>query len=475
MPTRAERESATRISDCVIELLKDQPFFGSLALRLSIRPDVSRETLASDGKEIRYSPDWIATTDAHLIKTAIARVVLACALKHHTRRADRDPERWQRASQLVTHHLLSDAGFNLPPDAEAWPDLSAEEAYDRLPEPDRQDSPESPPPSGSSPQPADGAGGGEQDEDDPPSPSTPDRSGTDGPSDDDSDTDPDADDSGPPSTDPSGTGEIMDAGPGADTSDNADAPDFTQEEQDWDEAMHQALNLARAQGNAPGAIAETVEAAHRNTLDWRPLLRRYMTDTATRDYSWSVPNRRFIDSGLYLPSIRSEGMGAIAVIIDSSGSVDRDTLAVFWFHIREVVETIARNNGETIQIHGAEAARRFRLTTQVPIAPVFHTSGSSRTIRSAGTAVRLAHTANRRRLQFAGEPTGDAISALWYLGKDNVTPETVARIEAALGPAEFDKLRSANMPARMAKAFAGAARELIAATSRDRLDLYLAT
>ena len=129
--------------------------------------------------------------------------------------------------------------------------------------------------------------------------------------------------------------------------------------------------------------------------------------------------------------------------------------------IREVVETIGRNNGETLQIHGAEAARRFRLTTQVPTAPVFHTSGSSRTIRVAGTAVRLVHTANRRRLQFAGEPTGAAISALWYLGKDNVTPETVARIEAALGPAGFEKLRSADMPAWMEKAFAGAARETV--------------
>ena len=124
--------------------------------------------------------------------------------------------------------------------------------------------------------------------------------------------------------------------------------------------------------------------------------------------------------------------------------------------LHEVVEAIARGNGETLQIHGAEAARRFRLSTQVPTAPVFHTSGSTRTIRVAGTAVRMVHTANRRRLQFAGEPTGAAISALWYLGKDNVTPETVATIEAALGPAELEKLRSADMPAWMQKAFAAA-------------------
>ena len=50
-------------------------------------------------------------------------------------RGGRDPERWQRASQLVTHGLLRDAGFVLPPEAEAWDGISAEQAYDRLPEP----------------------------------------------------------------------------------------------------------------------------------------------------------------------------------------------------------------------------------------------------------------------------------------------------------------------------------------------------
>ena len=124
--------------------------------------------------------------------------------------------------------------------------------------------------------------------------------------------------------------------------------------------------------------------------------------------------------------------------------------------ILEVVEAIARNNGETVQVHGAEGARRFGLSTQVPTAPVFHTSGSSRTIRIANIAVRMVHTSNRRRLQFAGEAAGAALAALWYLGENNVTPEAVATIEAALGPAEFQRLRSAEMPAWMTKALAGA-------------------
>ena len=140
MATRVQTESAQRTSDCVTELLRKQPFFGSLALRLPLRADPSRETLASDGHEIRYSPKWVADTDSHVIETAMARVVMACALKHHTRRGERDPERWQLASQLVTHALLRDSGFALPPDAEAWDGVSVEQAYDRLPEPQEDDS-----------------------------------------------------------------------------------------------------------------------------------------------------------------------------------------------------------------------------------------------------------------------------------------------------------------------------------------------
>ncbi len=127
--------------------------------------------------------------------------------------------------------------------------------------------------------------------------------------------------------------------------------------------------------------------------------------------------------------------------------------------IAETVAAIARDNGETVQVHGAEAARRLGLSTQAPILPVFHTSASTRTIRIAGTPVRMIHTSNRRRLEFAGEPAGLALAALWYLGRDNVTPETVARIAAALGPDAFGKLRTADLPAWMAAALDDAGRE----------------
>ena len=382
MSARVIEESAQRVSDGVTELLRKQPFFGSLALRLPLRADPSRETLASDGHEIRYSPKWVAATDAHVIETAMARVVMACALKHHTRRGERDPERWQLASQLVTHALIRDAGFTLPPDAEALDGVSVEEAYDGLPEPREDDSGgdgESPPAGGAMGAAAAGqpsaAGDGDDDSSDQ-SADTPDSSGNDDdsgapgdgqeqddPGDDGRDKNgPDGDGRGqdctsdaPASHDPSGTGEIMDAGArgGGNAGEREAQVDVTAEEQAWDEAMHQAMNLARAEGKLPGGVEETVRNAHASTLDWRSLLRRYMTDAARRDYSWSFPNRRFIDGGLYLPSIRSEGMDAIAVIIDTSGSLPARTLAEFWAELREVATEIQPESVHVLQVDAA--------------------------------------------------------------------------------------------------------------------------
>ena len=46
-----------------------------------------------------------------------------------------------------------------------------------------------------------------------------------------------------------------------------------------------------------------------------------------------------------------------------------------------VVHAMATASGATVQMHGAEAARRLGLTNQAPVSPVYHTSASSRSIR----------------------------------------------------------------------------------------------
>jgi hypothetical protein len=119
----------------------------------------------------------------------------------------------------------------------------------------------------------------------------------------------------------------------------------------------------------------------------------------------------------------------------------------------QVARAVAGAKGATIEVHGAEAARRFGLTTQMPAQAIFHTTGSSQAIRLGKMTVRLQHAAPRK-LALAGRPAGQALSALWYLGRHQVTPGTFQRIAEKLPAGEFQALREAkaSMPAWMLQA-----------------------
>ena len=119
--------------------------------------------------------------------------------------------------------------------------------------------------------------------------------------------------------------------------------------------------------------------------------------------------------------------------------------------VAKVLEVMARDHGETIQVHGAEAARNFKLSTQVPTTPVFYTSGPSRELKVGNLTVKLRH-ASHRKLHMAGKRPGLALSALWYLGKDNVNANVVAAIRDGLTAEEFEALKHTDMPGWMAGA-----------------------
>ena len=119
----------------------------------------------------------------------------------------------------------------------------------------------------------------------------------------------------------------------------------------------------------------------------------------------------------------------------------------------KVAEVIAQAANATVQIHGAEAAHRLGLSTQVPMTPVFQTSGPSRSVRMGELEVRMKHVAPRK-LALAGTQAGLAIAALWYLGKKNVSPTVIEKLEHKLPPEEFGALVAAvrAMPAWMSEA-----------------------
>jgi hypothetical protein len=111
----------------------------------------------------------------------------------------------------------------------------------------------------------------------------------------------------------------------------------------------------------------------------------------------------------------------------------------------DLVNLIAKQNRWTLQTHGADAVRRFGLSTQMPVIPIYYTSGPSRSISVGKADIRLVHAAPMV-MQGAGTKVGMAISALLYLGKGGITQEDVAVVKKALSPEEMNKLLACRMP-----------------------------
>lgn len=107
----------------------------------------------------------------------------------------------------------------------------------------------------------------------------------------------------------------------------------------------------------------------------------------------------------------------------------------------EIVQAIARANGETISVHGAEALRELGLTTQTPVRTVFLTTGRSRSLNIAGRVVELQHT-KPAYVRLAGTQVGSAIAALLYLGRERVTEEVVSLLKKRLSVREWSALEA---------------------------------
>ena len=104
----------------------------------------------------------------------------------------------------------------------------------------------------------------------------------------------------------------------------------------------------------------------------------------------------------------------------------------------KVVASLADVFGETVVPHGGASANRLGLTTQVPVKPVFLTSGRSRRIRLGKLEVSL-RKAGSRALALGTSRTGETVRALEWLGRDHA-PAALVRLASSLGPAERSDL-----------------------------------
>lgn len=271
-----DQEADIKITKARIALLKTQPFFGTLALRLQMIEDSTLKppTMAVDGKNIYYHPQFVNDHTLDEVKFVLAHEVMHCVFEHITRVGARDPSGWNAAGDYVINPILVDAGMTMPTSGgllnPAFAGMTADEVYKLLPQ-----------------NPKGGHGGLDSLK---PAPQ--------------------------------------------------DAAEMEELAQDWKTATIQAANAARGVGKLPASMQRFVDEITATKTDWRQRLRQFAIEIAKNDYSWTRLNRRYMSLGIYLPGLHSEHMGTLALVTDDSGSIGNDILQLFANEIASIRDAV---------------------------------------------------------------------------------------------------------------------------------------
>jgi len=258
------------------------PFYGSVCLGVRVKPDASVSTMATDGKSILWSPDWVDTIDQEETVGVMAHEVLHIILKHPLRRGSRDPLLWNIATDFAINQILVDAGFKLPEGALIDPQykgLTAEAIYDRLPEDAKE------------------------------------KYGN------------------------AVIGEVKDAKKD-DGSDMSQA-EVKQMEADIDAKIMMAATGAKAVGKMPAFAKDLIEEMERSQVDWRNVMRRFVGGDQPDDYSFRRLHKKMYHmNGMISPTIEKIGAGDVVIGIDTSLSVCKRELRFFLGEINAISEDL---------------------------------------------------------------------------------------------------------------------------------------
>lgn len=272
------KDVITKIERATSRMLVHYPFFSTLVLSVPYKITTDVERAATNGMCHFYNPDFFRQIS--LPGAMFVRAHEAChdMLKHPLRMGGRNHRIWNYACDYPINYMLKESRFELVDDIAFDEELgknSAEKNYDILSKRDEEKRQQ---------RKANGQSPGQ------PGDSLPDLGGT-------------GEDLRLPDliTDPAEVSRIS---------------------ADIDARIARAATNARLMGKMPGGLALLVDKLLNPQVPWQDELREYMTRTIVTDESWSRRNRRF---NIYLPSRKSNGMGEVCVIGDTSGSMLDET------------------------------------------------------------------------------------------------------------------------------------------------------
>ena len=246
-----------------------ESFIAAVMTRVKREVSDKVSTAGTNGTWVRFNPAFCdPLTDEELFGLVLHE---AChvVMMHMWRRESRDPSLWNYANDALINAYIRSRGWQLPKGGVdlRWvrESMSSEEVYAKLKE-------NPPPPSG-------GSGSGDGDGE-----GTPNAGGFDG------------------------KGDLEDA------QDEATRVDM-------EATIVAAAKMAKECGQGSSMIDRILDNVGQPNVRWQDVTRSMMTESSAADYTYLRPSRRFIGSGLYMPSLRTDSLGGLAIGFDTSGSM----------------------------------------------------------------------------------------------------------------------------------------------------------
>ncbi len=275
-------------------LLRKMPFIGSILMHLELeaRAGMAMPTAATNGSKIMFDPFFYKKLKEEERLFVIAHEAWHCALLHFARTGSRHPKLANIAQDLEIHFVLMDElaelkmkePFVLPHDP-SWKGLSFEEIYEKLIESGMVKFVE-----------GDGSDGGMP-----------------------------GDGRWVPGRQSQNLKRNGREGFDGRCESNGEAEQVSDAEMRRRvEAMREAIAQAavsteRRKGKLPAHLQAIVDRVVKPQLNWKMLLRRFVTSAYGGSRRWLPPSRRHVWQGLYLQSMRDECLKA-CVAVDTSGS-----------------------------------------------------------------------------------------------------------------------------------------------------------
>ena len=291
------------------------------------------DTMAVDGFYLYVNPWFADKLSLRELAYVMAHECHHVMAQHHLRRGKRNPKGWNIATDAVINSNLDNSfyGFRQPirpsdginmPWAIAY---SAEGAYDKLKQ-EHQDKKQQ-----QQQQQQEGHGQGDDAQ----------QKGGGGDSDEQGQGDnPQQGSNGAGGGDPFEDLEEQSWGKVFDRTDEMSEEEVIEAKQKEAQATKRAVNAAQKQGYVPGYLKELVQETE-SQVDWKEILKDFATSNLVpADYCWHKPNRNYLGMGIYMPGVVRDGVGRLAICVDTSGSICQDALAAFSGETKEIIEEI---------------------------------------------------------------------------------------------------------------------------------------